>query len=163
MKHELRISEPSTAIVPVTVRLERILDHRPALVFDAYADVDQRAQWYVSSDEVVIYESHDFRVAGTDQFRCGHRDDPSFASTVRYEHIVDNRCILFTERLRDSADQLLAISVVTWTMAPSGAGTLLAVTDQTTSVVGSAPIEGSKYGYEVMVDRLAGHLADRGG
>ncbi|MDH3680550.1 MAG: SRPBCC domain-containing protein [Acidimicrobiia bacterium] len=157
------LPDPYPAIVPVTIQVERNLRQRPELVFDAYADVDQRVRWRASSDEPVVFQSHDFRVGGTDHFVRGLPGSPSCAGTTCYEHIATNERIVFTERFVDSGDQLLAISVVTWTIAPSGTGALLIITDQTTSVVGSGPIEGSRYAYQVMLDRLARHLADRVG
>lgn len=151
------------ATVPVTIRLEQQLDHEPALVFDAYADVDQRAQWGPPPGEIVVFRSHDFRIGGTDHFVRGARPSPRISGTTHYEQIVDNERVAFVERLVDSDDQLLTMSLVTWTIAPSETGTLLAVTDQTTSVFGSRPIEGWKYRYTVMLDRLTQHLANTAG
>lgn len=152
-------SDPFPAVVPVAIRLERNLDHRPGLVFDAYADVDQRVRWSSPPDEVVEYTSDEFRVGGTDQYLRNRRDHPSVAGTTCYEQIVDERRIVFTERLLSADGLLLALSLVTWTLAPAGSGALLVITDQTTSVVGSGPIEGCRHCYDETLDRLTRHLA----
>ena len=149
------------AIVPVMREFERKLDQSPEVVFDAYADVDQRAQWCCRSDEVVVFDSNDFQVGGTDHFVRRSADQPKVAGTIRYEHIEDNERIVFTERVVDSHGRLRTISVVTWTFLPSGTGTLLAITDQTTSIVGSRPIEGRPYEYERMLDRLTEFLSEQ--
>jgi uncharacterized protein YndB with AHSA1/START domain len=148
------------AVVPVMREFERKLKQSPEIVFDAYADVDHRAQWCCHSDEVVVFDSHDFQVGGTDHFVRRSPDHPKVAGTIRYEHIEDNERIVFTERVVDSHGRLHTISVVTWTFVPSGTGTLLAITDQTTSIVGSRPIEGRSYEYEIMLDRLTRYLSD---
>ncbi|MGB5759862.1 MAG: SRPBCC domain-containing protein [Acidimicrobiales bacterium] len=150
-------------VVPVTIRVERSLDHRPRMVFDAYADIDQRTQWMAPPDDLISFESHDFRAGASDHFVRPSQGKRSFSGTTRYEHIVDDEHIVFTERLTAANDQLLAISLVSWFLVPSGPGTLLTITDHTASVVGSRPIEGARYRYEVMVDRLARHLAGRVG
>ena len=149
-----------TPVVPVTIRVERSLDHRPHRVFDAYADIDQRTQWMAPPDDLISFESHHFRTGASDHFVRASQGKRGSLVTTRYEHIVDNEHIVFTERLTAANDQLLAISLVSWFLAPSEPGTLLTITDHTASVVGSRPIEGARHRYEVMVDRLARYLAD---
>ena len=144
-----------------TIRLERQFDHPPSAVFGAYADVDQRVAWTApSDDEIVIFEAGDFRVGGLDQFLCGPRDAPDFVGTTRYDHIIDNELIVFTERLAHG-DQLLAMSLVTWALTPNGTGTTLVVTDQVTSLAGQGPIDGSRDGYAAILERLTNHLASQ--
>jgi uncharacterized protein YndB with AHSA1/START domain len=153
------MNAPTIAVAHDTILLERDLPHPAAAVFRAYADIDKRVQWSApSDDEIVIFESHDFRVGGVDRFLCGHRDDPNFAGTTRYEHI-DDRHIVFTERLVDGHDALLAVSLVTWAITPTGSGCRLVVTDQVVSVAGQGPIDGSRDGYAAILDQLARHLA----
>ena len=150
----------TTSVVHDTICLERQLQHQPSAVFAAYADVDQRVVWTApSDDEVVIFEADDFRVGGLDQFICGPRTAPDFVGTTRYEHIIDNELIVFTERLVHG-DQLLAMSLITWALTPNGTGTTLVVTDQVTSLAGQGPVDGSRDGYAAILDRLAAHLAD---
>lgn len=146
-----------------TLTFERRFDHPPKVVFDAYADIDQRALWSApSDDEVVIFESHDFSVGGVDRFLCGLKDSPSFAGTTRYEAIVDGEAIVFTERLTNLEDDLSAVSLVTWSVTPDGEGSLLTIVDQVTSIVGDGPISGSRQGYTAMLDQLERYLASRG-
>ena len=88
----------STHIVHDTLHFERTFSRPPSVVFAAYADVDQRVVWSApSDDEIVIFESHDFTVGGVDTFICGLKESPSFAGTTRYEHIVDDEAIVFTD------------------------------------------------------------------
>lgn len=148
-------------VVHDTLRFERVLAHPPDVVFAAYADVDQRVLWSApSDDEIVIFESHDFAVGGVDHFICGLKESPSFAGTTRYELIVDDEVIVFSERLVATNGDLLAMSLVTWAVTPDGKGaTVLTITDQVTSAAGDGPIHGSRDGYNAMLDQLDAHLS----
>lgn len=151
------------ALVHDTIRLERAYPHPPRRVFDAYADIDQRARWSApSDDEFVAFTSHDFRVGGVDEFTCGLRDAPAtahFTGLTRYESIVDADHVVFTERLIAGSGELLAMSLVTWSIAGVDDGAVLTITDQVTSFAGDGPIEGSRHGYGAMLDQLARFLA----
>lgn len=149
----------SNPVVHETLRFERRLSQPPSTVFAAYADIDQRTIWSAPSDDIVIFESHEFAVGGIDHFICGPKEDPGWAGTTRYEHIVDGEMIVFTERLTTTAGHLLAMSLVTWAVTPDNAGgTLLTITDQVTSAAGDGPIDGSRHGYNVVLDQLDTHL-----
>lgn len=151
----------STDVVHDTLRFERTMAHPPNVVFAAYADIDQRVVWSApSDDEIVIFESHDFAVGGLDHFICGLKESPNFAGTTRYEHIVDNDVIVFSERLATTDGDLLAISLVTWAVTPADSGeTTLTITDQVTSAAGDSPVEGSRHGYNATLDQLDKHLS----
>lgn len=152
------MTTPTVAVAHDTIRLERDLAHPPQVVFDAYANVDQRIAWSVpSDDEVIIYETSDFTVGGTDHFLCGLREQPDYAGTTQYHHI-DDTCIVFTERLVDGSTTLLAVSLVTWHLTATPTGSRLVVTDQVTSTAGQGPIDGSRDGYTAILDNLARHL-----
>ena len=152
----------STAeVVHDTIVLERHLAHPPEVVLEAYADLDQRVAWSVpSDDEVIIYESADFTVGGTDRFLCGPREQPNFAGTTEYHHI-DGSSFVFTERLVDDSKALLAVSLVTWQINATPTGCTLVVTDQVTSTAGQGPIDGSRDGYGAVLDNLVRMLDAR--
>ena len=153
----------TTQIVHDTLRFEKAFTQPPSVVFAAYADVDQRAVWSApTDDEIVIFESHDFTVGGVDRFICGLKESPNFAGTTRYEHIVDDEVIVFSERLVTTVGDLLAMSLVTWAVAAdSSGGTVLTITDQVTSAAGDGPIEGSRQGYKAILEQLDAHLSAR--
>lgn len=149
----------TTDLAHDTLTFERQFDHPPQAVFDAYADIDQRVIWSApSEDEIVIFEHHDFTVGGTDRFLCGLKDAPSFAGTTRYHAIIDGEAIVFTEHLTDLDDDLLAVSLVTWTVNADSGGSKLTIIDQVTSLQGDGPIQGSRHGYTAMLDQLQRHL-----
>ena len=155
------MSATPCAVVPVTFRAERQLPHRPAAVFEAFADVDQWARWLVPPDESLVIQSHDFRVGGFDVYLRGRSGRSKEAATNRYEHIDRDERIVFTQRTSDGNGQLLLACLIAWDISANGSGSQLTITDQSTSVAGSRPIEGKRYAYELMLDRLEDHLAHR--
>ncbi len=149
----------TTDLAHATLTFERHFPHPAPAVFDAYADIDQRVVWSAPSEnEIVIFESHDFTVGGTDRFLCGLKEAPSFAGITRYHAIIDGAMIVFTEHLTALDDRVLAISLVTWTVEPDRDGAKLTIVDQVTSLSGSGAIEGSRHGYTAMLDQLERHL-----
>jgi len=139
-----------------TIRLEHSYAQPPSAVFRAYADIDLRSQWSAPSDEEeVVFDAHDFRVGGVDEYRCGLKGQMSFSGTTRYEHIVDDEVIVYTERLVTTAGALQAMSLVTWRVVADGPGSRLSIVDQVTSVDGEGPITGSRHGYAAMLEQLA--------
>ncbi len=155
---------PNPNLAHDTIRLERVFPHPPDHVFRAYAEVDERRRWSAPSDEeFVSFQSHDFRVGGIDEFRCGRRADAggdgvTFRGTTRYESIAVDEHIVFTERLTDDRGQLLAMSLVSWLLDGDGESCRLTIIDQVTSFAGGGPIEGSRHGYAAMLDQLDRHL-----
>ncbi len=148
-----------------TIRLDRIYPHPPDRVFRAYAEVEERRRWSApSDDEYVTFQRHDFRVGGVDEFTCGRREDAergdgAFHGVTRYESIVVDQHIVFTERLTDAGGGLLAMSLVTFQVDAHDDGCRLTIIDQVTSFAGAGPIEGSRHGYGAMLDQLERFLA----
>jgi uncharacterized protein YndB with AHSA1/START domain len=145
-----------------TIQLERSYSQPPSAVFRAYSDIDLRSEWSAPSDEEeVVFDAHDFRVGGVDQYRCGLKGQMSFAGTTRYEHIVDGELIVYTERLVTIEGALQAMSLVTWSVQPEGTGSRLTIVDQVASVDGDGPITGSRHGYAAMLEQLGIFLDSR--
>lgn len=149
-------------IVHDTVHLEHRIRCAPSAAFAAYADVNARALWTVpSDDEVVAFDSADFRVDGTDLFRCGPKRNPTFDGRTTYLDIVPDERIIATECISQSG-MLLAVSIITWQFTPDGGEVIVAVTDQVTSLVGDEMIEGNRIGYGSALTNLATYLTTSG-
>ena len=144
-----------------TIRLERTYPHPPSALFSAYADIERRIGWSApSADEEVVFDEHDFRVGGTDRFRCGLKGQLDLSGTTRYEQIVDDELILYTERLSGRDGVLEAVSLVTWQIEAVDGGTKLTLVDQVTSLAGDGPIEGSRHGHAAVLEQLGAFLDD---
>ena len=142
-----------------TVVVDRRYPHPPAAVFGAYADIEQRSAWSAPSDaEDIVFDAHDFRVGGLDEFRCGLAGNLVFSGTTRYQHIVDDSLIVFIETI--AANGILgAVSLVTWHVEPDGDGAKLTITDQVVSLDGPGEIEGHRAGYSGILEQLDHFLA----
>jgi uncharacterized protein YndB with AHSA1/START domain len=148
-----------TGIVHDTIHVEHRLRCAPSTAFAAYADVSARAVWTVpSDDEVIVFDNAEFRIDGTDVFRCGPRAEPNLDGRTTYLDIVHDERIIAAECISQSG-MLLAASIVTWTFTPDGSEVIVAVTDQVTSLVGHDMIDGSRIGYGRALANLATHLA----
>jgi uncharacterized protein YndB with AHSA1/START domain len=142
-----------------TLTFERDYAATPSVVFSTYADVEARSRWSAPSDRaVVLFTEVDFRVGGTDRFRCGDARNPEYEGEVRYVDIVDGSRILYTEVIATGHDRLSA-SLVTWDLTPTTSGSRLTVTVQLTSLVGAEMVLGTKVGMNAALDNLAAELA----
>ena len=45
-------------------------------VFSELGDPLARARWSAPSNDTIVYDEADFRIGGTDVFRCGPKGDP---------------------------------------------------------------------------------------
>jgi uncharacterized protein YndB with AHSA1/START domain len=149
----------STVLRHDTIRLERVYPHPPSALFRAYADIERRIAWSApSADEEVVFDAHDFQVGGIDRFRCGRKGQLDFSGTTRYEQIVADELIVYTERLSGADGALEAVSLVTWQIEAVDGGTRLTLVDQVTSVAGDGPIEGSRHGHTAVLGQLGSFL-----
>ena len=142
------------SVVHETLVFERCLRASMETVFAGYADVGVRAAWSAPSPTAaVVYSSDDFRVDGSDVFRCGSATDLRFLGVVRYLDILEGQRIVYSETISMS-EARLAASLVTWGLSADGSGTRLVVTDQITSFVGQEMIDGSRAGMIGALDNL---------
>ena len=143
----------ASSVIHDTFVIDKTFDAPPARVFEAYADVRAREQWGAPGGDAIGYSAADFRVGGGDSFLCGPTADLKYAGTVRYEDIVENTRIVFTETIR-ADDKTISVSMTTWELLPEGTRTRLIATTQMISFVGSAMVESSRSGTNAALDNL---------
>lgn len=142
-----------------TIVLQRHYDAPPARLFQAWEDADARMRWMSPSPTAeIIIPRPDFRVGGIEVSHCGPRGNPMFRVKVRYHDIVRDERIIFTEAVTEGG-RLIAVSLVSVTFSPAGAGSLLNFTNQVTELDASDMIEGSRMGYSLALENLALELA----
>jgi uncharacterized protein YndB with AHSA1/START domain len=141
-----------------TITLERTYQAPLERVFSEFADPGARARWSPSSNDVLIYDSTDFRAGGRDAFRCGPKDDPKVRGETFYHVIVPNKLVVSSEVL-DMDSQRLAISLSTLDFVPTGQSTQLKLTVQVVSLVGAGMIQGYESGNNAALDNFARHLS----
>jgi Uncharacterized conserved protein len=120
-----------------TTTLERSFPVKPEAVFQAWADLEKRSLWNSPSDEVKIkYAEDDFSIGGKDVSLCLVGDYVAAEVIGIYHDIAPNRHIVYTEVI-SSEGAMQGMSLVSVTFTPSGAGTDMTVTLQTTAVSGA--------------------------
>lgn len=148
----------TSTVVHHTFVIEKTCEAPPARVFAAYADVGARQQWGAPGGDTILYSASDFRVGGGDSFLCGPKTDLKYSGTVRYEDIVENIRIVFTESVRVE-NKTLSVGMTTWELLPDGSGTRLVATTQMISFVGAEMVEASESGSRAAIENLVKWLS----
>ena len=142
-----------------TIRLEQRVPASAARIFAAYRDTALREVWSAPSDTAAVKIEHaDVRTGGTEVTRCGGKDDLRYRTEVRYHLVRDDEFITFSETLLED-DNVLVAALTTFELQPvSDKETLVVLTDQITSFVGSDGIEGHRQGFSVALRNLASYF-----
>ena len=128
-------------------------------VFSEFADPVARARWGAPSQDELIYDEADFRVAGKDLFRCGRKGDLKFHGETRYLDIVRNARVASSETVEVNG-QRLAVALTTLDFEPTEEGTNLRVTIQMVSFVGPDMVHSYQSGNKSALKNLSRHLSN---
>jgi uncharacterized protein YndB with AHSA1/START domain len=114
-----------------TFSLERTYDATPARVFAAFADAEQKEQWFAGPEEeweLLAFEV-DFRVGGREHNRGGHKDGLISSFEALYYDIVPDQRIVYSYEMHVD-DKRISVSLATIELEPAGEGTRLTLTEQ---------------------------------
>jgi uncharacterized protein YndB with AHSA1/START domain len=113
-----------------TFSLERTYDASPARVFSAFADAEQKLQWFTGPPDwpLAAFEV-DFRVGGREMNRGGPKDGPMSSFEALYYDIVPDERIVYSYEMHLD-DKRISVSLTTIELAPAGEGTQLTLTEQ---------------------------------
>jgi uncharacterized protein YndB with AHSA1/START domain len=113
-----------------TFSLERTYDASPARVFAAFADPEQKARWFLGSDDWSkdAFEV-DFRVGGREMNSGRWKDGPSHTFDARYYDIVPDERIVYSYEMQLD-DKRISVSLATIELEGAGDGTRLTLTEQ---------------------------------
>jgi uncharacterized protein YndB with AHSA1/START domain len=157
MTTQQQTSAETNSVQHDTVVIKRHFEATPSCVFAAFADVDARKRWAVPQGDKLEYEQANFSVGGRDAFRCGSPNDMSYLGDIRYEDIVPNRRIVFTETM-SQLDSRLSATLITVELLPDENGTQLIMTSQIAAFDGSDMATGYREGWLAVFDNLATEL-----
>jgi uncharacterized protein YndB with AHSA1/START domain len=88
-----------------TLRIERVIDAPPDVVFGIWTTPAAMEQWYRDGDGYVArVTEHDFRVGGTYRVEFGPRGEPPFVETGVFLEIDAPRRLVVTESLAGPDD-----------------------------------------------------------
>jgi uncharacterized protein YndB with AHSA1/START domain len=147
-----------------SVHATTVVEHRfaatPAVVFDAWADVDKRGQWDLpgGDDWELVELKQDFRVGGRESARFGPKGAATFWSSGEFLDIVDDMRIVSAGTMHDG-DRRTSATMCTVEFFADGTGTRLVLTDQSAFLDGEAP-QDRKSGWGKIVVRLGLFLND---
>jgi len=114
-----------------TFTLEHTYSASPARVFAAFADAEQKVQWFTGPEEWTLDDFEvDFRVGGRET-NSGRPIDggPKHNFEARYYDIVPEQRIVYAYDML-LGDQRISVSLATIELEPAGDGTKLTLTEQ---------------------------------
>lgn len=149
------------SLVHETLTFTQSINAPLAAVWEAYADPTQRVLWGVPAGEAQEYDESDFCIGGRDKYRCGPPQSLEFSGTVDYVQIVPQSLIVHTDTVK-ARDQVLAVALLTWKFDINEDSTLIRLTDQVTSFVGTDMVDGHRNGHNKALEQLRDLLGSPG-
>lgn len=139
--------------------IERVFDASPERVFAAFADAQQKKQWFgVSDDWTNLESSLDFRVGGEEVDHGRHVSGFVSKMWAQYQDIVPDRRIVWTYRMALN-DVPISVSLASIELTPEGAGTRMVFTEQDAFLDDFEDNGGREQGTNEILDVLVAFLA----
>jgi uncharacterized protein YndB with AHSA1/START domain len=136
--------------------LERTYDASPARVFAAWADQEQKRQWWGGGQPELEL---DFRVGGR-EYTAGTMEDTSYSYEARFQDIVQDERIVYTYEMHLN-DARVSVSVATVELTPAGDGTRIVYTEQGAFLDGLDDPKLREQGTGSLLESLSSHLASQ--
>ena len=141
-----------------TFVIERTYAAPPARVFNAWADPEAKARWFVGPGDWrrSDYEL-DFRVGGREHLAGGRPGEPVHVYDARYQDIVPERRIIFSYDMHIGARRI-SVSLATVELEPAGGGTRLTFTEQAVFLDGYDDAGSREHGTRELLNNLEAAL-----
>ena len=144
-----------SSIARDTIVLERTYRAASDRVFRAWEDVEARKRWSKPWPEMdLVYDRHDFRVGGTDIYRCGLNGVFNWTAEIQYLDIVRDKRLIFSERMAED-DKPQSAALITVELFAKGGETLQIVSIHALTLDGSDMLDGYSDGWTTALDNLA--------
>jgi uncharacterized protein YndB with AHSA1/START domain len=138
--------------------LEKTYRASPDRVFRAWEDVKARARWSKPFPEMdLVFDRHDFRIGGTDIYRCGLNGHFNWAAEIQYLDIVRDKRLIYSERMAED-DTPQSAALITVEIFAKGKETLQIVTVDILTLDGSNLLEGYAGSWNTVLDNSAAEL-----
>jgi uncharacterized protein YndB with AHSA1/START domain len=143
----------SGAQVPNELRLSRVFNAPPHLVFRAWSSAEHFQRWFAPRPMTLSHCKLDFRAGGAMQFTMRMPDGTEYPFAGRFEEVVENERIVFSGDIHDGNR---AHTTVTF-LATNGKTTLNV---HQTYTVASDATRGAYAGWSSTLDNLAAELKE---
>lgn len=141
-------------------QIDRTIAAPPARLWSLLTDPQAREAWGAPSDDaVLILDTADLREGGQERHRCGPKEAPDFIVDTHWYHLDAPLLACFTETLTIGTDRL-AVSLVTYRLAPAETGCHLTVEVAVSSMSDEPVTEDFLGGWTSSLDRLERMIAD---
>jgi uncharacterized protein YndB with AHSA1/START domain len=141
-----------------TIVIEKTYRASPDRVFHAWEDVQTRARWSKPFPEMdLVYDRHDFRIGGTDVYRCGLDGHFNWEAEMQYLDIVRGKRLIYSERMAEE-NKPQSASIVAVELFAKGGETLQIVTIDVLTLDGSTMLEGYAGSWNSVLDNIAAEL-----
>lgn len=144
-------------VIHKTIKIKKKIKAPLSKVYSAFSSPKARSKWAVPEGDAMEYSETDFRVGGTDRFRCGSPGVLEFKGLVTYQEIVKDLRIISTETLHRFEDAL-CVALLTTELFETTNGTNIVITAQVSSLNGRDMSTGYKQGWTSVLRNLEGFL-----
>lgn len=144
-----------------TFVIERTYDASPGRVFESWADLAAKTQWFGPPEKPEKSHSLDFRVGGREHLKIATADGPTYTFDALYQDIVPGARIVYTYDMHRDEDRI-SVSVATVEIEPADTGTRLTLTEQGVFLDGLDTPAEREHGTGVLMDTLGAHLQGPG-
>jgi uncharacterized protein YndB with AHSA1/START domain len=149
------------AVVHDTIVVERRYPVPASVVFEAFADPEQRARWHFPGSEWELVEfEQDFRVGGHEHSVFGPKGAADLRDEGRFLDIVENRRIVSAGTMHEGGTRI-SLTLCTVELEPDGDATRLRLTDQSAFLDGRERPDERRSGWAKVLDRLGAFLTSR--
>ncbi|MGU9952300.1 MAG: SRPBCC family protein [Gammaproteobacteria bacterium WSBS_2016_MAG_OTU1] len=143
---------------PYYIKLTRLYDASPAVVFSAWTDIAQLQQWFAPRSFTLEEYSGDIQVDGAWLARMISPQGADYSPGGTYREIVAPERLVFTQSWDDENGVRSPNTVVTVTLSEFGGKTLLVFYQEGFSTADSR--NGHESGWCTCLERLQEHLED---
>jgi uncharacterized protein YndB with AHSA1/START domain len=157
----MAIAEQSKILAERELTITRLFDAPRALVFKAWTDAAQLAQWWGPKDFTNPVCEIDARVGGALRIHMRAPDGSIYAMKGEIRELVPPERLVFTNIAVDAAGRHLLEGLTTVTFADQGGKTKLTLRTQAKAVVdyAAAYLQGMEAGWTQSIDKLQTMLA----
>jgi len=139
-----------------TFSVERRYKHSPAKVFAAWANPEQKRQWFGAPEQGNPAHAFDFRVGGREH-NASNMGGDAYTFDVLYQDIIPDNRIVYTYDMTMNGKRI-SVSLATIEITPDGSGSRMVVREDGAYLDGLDTYQQREAGTNYLVDQLGAFL-----